>query len=69
NTVSMFPIGSLVRLSSNEVARVISVNKLRPVRPIVEVIEDSEGRKLKTPLRINLGEEPLLYITKPIVET
>ena len=69
NTVSMFPIGSLVQLSSNEVARVISVNKLRPVRPIVEVIKDSEGRPLKAPLRINLEEEPLLYITKPLAET
>ncbi|MCK4639751.1 MAG: HD domain-containing protein [Candidatus Marinimicrobia bacterium] len=69
NTVSMFPIGSLVQLSSNEIARVKSVNKLRPVRPIVEVIKDSEGRNLKAPLRINLEEEPLLYITKPISET
>ena len=69
NTVSMFPIGSLVQLSSNELARVISVNKLRPVRPIVDVIKDSEGRPLKAPLRINLEEEPLLYITKPIAET
>ncbi len=69
NTVSMFPIGSLVQLSSNEIARVKSVNKMRPVRPIVEVIKDSEGRNLKAPLRINLEEEPLLYITKPISET
>lgn len=69
NTVSMFPIGSLVQLSSNEIARVISVNKLRPVRPIVEVIKDSEGRPLKAPLRINLEEEPLLYITKPLSDT
>lgn len=69
NSVSMFPIGSLVRLSSDEVARVVSINKFRPVRPIVEVIEDTNGRKLKTPFRINLEEEPLLYIAKPIVET
>jgi HD-GYP domain-containing protein (c-di-GMP phosphodiesterase class II) len=69
NSVSMFPIGSLVRLSSDETARVISINKLRPVRPIVEVVEDANGRKLKAPMRINLEEEPLLYIAKPIVET
>ena len=69
NSVSMFPIGSLVRLSSDEIARVVSINKLRPVRPVVEVIEDASGRKLKTPMRINLEEEPLLYIAKPIVET
>jgi len=69
NSVSMFPVGSHVKLSSNEVARVITVNRLRPVRPVVEVIEDGAGRKLKTPLRINLEEEPLLYITKPLVDS
>jgi len=69
NSVSMFPVGSLVKLSSGEVARVITVNRLRPVRPIVEVIEDGDGRKLKAALRINLEEEPLLYITKPLADS
>ena len=68
NGVSMFPIGSLVKLSTEEIARVISVNSLRPVRPIVEVIADAEGNKLKTPLRLNLEEEPLIYILKPLAE-
>jgi len=68
NGVSMYPIGSLVKLSTDEIARVVSVNSLRPVRPVVEVLEDNEGRKLKTPLRINLETEPLIYITKPITE-
>lgn len=68
NSVSMFPVGSYVKLSSDEIARVITVNRLRPVRPVVEVIEDADGRKLKTPLRINLEEEPLLYITKPMTD-
>ena len=68
NSVSMFPVGSYVKLSSDEVARVLSMNRLRPVRPVVEVIEDSDGRKLKVPLRINLEEEPLLYITKPLAD-
>jgi len=68
NGVSMYPVGSLVKLSTDEVARVVSVNTLRPVRPVVEVLEDNEGRKLKSPLRINLETEPLIYITKPIIE-
>ncbi|HCK99163.1 MAG TPA: hypothetical protein DHW42_03545 [Candidatus Marinimicrobia bacterium] len=66
NSISMFPIGSYVELNSGEIARVISINKPRPVRPIVEIIEDANKKKLETPLRINLEEEPLLYISKPI---
>lgn len=68
NGVSMYPIGSLVKLSTKEVARVIAINSLRPVRPIVEILEDNEGRKPKVPIRINLEQEPLIYIVKPIEE-
>jgi len=69
NSVSMFPIGSMVKLSTEEVARVLSVNSLRPVRPIVEIITDADGNKLKAPIRVNLEEEPLIYIVKPLIES
>jgi len=69
NGVSMFPIGSMVKLSTEEVARVLSVNSLRPVRPIVEILMDAEGNKLNVPIRVNLEEEPLIYIVKPITES
>lgn len=68
NSVTMFPVGSLVKLSTDEIARVVSVNSLRPMRPVVEVLTDADGIKLKSPLRINLEEEPLIYIVKPIEE-
>jgi len=69
NGVSMFPIGSMVKLSTEEVARVLSVNSLRPVRPVVEILTDAEGNKLKAPIRVNLEEEPLIYIVKPLIES
>jgi len=69
NSVSMFPIGSMVKLSTDETARVLSVNSLRPVRPIVEILTDAEGNKLKSPIRVNLEEEPLIYIVKPLLES
>lgn len=68
NSVTMFPVGSLVKLSTDEVARVISVNSLRPMRPVVDVLIDADGIHLKSPVRINLEEEPLIYIVKPIEE-
>lgn len=68
NSVTMFPVGSLVKLSTEEIARVISVNSLRPMRPVVEVLTDASGVKLRAPIRLNLEEEPLIYIVKPIEE-
>jgi hypothetical protein len=65
----MFPVGSLVKLSTNEIARVLSVNSLRPVRPVVEILIDSDGNKLKNPIRLDLEAEPLIYIAKPLAES
>jgi len=69
NGVSMFPVGSMVKLSTDEIARVLSVNSLRPVRPVVEILIDADGNKIKNPIRLNLEEEPLIYIVKPLIET
>ncbi len=67
SVISMFPLGSLVELNTGEIARVVVTNRNRPVRPIVEISEDLEGRKLDPPNRVNLEKEPLIYITKPII--
>ena len=69
NSIPMFPIGSLVKLSTNEIARVLSVNSVRPVRPVVEILIDSDGNKLKNPIRLDLEAEPLIYIAKPLAES
>ena len=68
SVISMFPVGSLVQLSSGEIAKVISINQNRSVRPVVDVIQDSDGNAIEPPKRINLEQEPLIYITKPITE-
>ena len=68
SVVSMFPLGSLVESNTGEIGRVVAINKIRPVRPVVEISKDLEGRDLNPPIRINLEKEPLIYITKPITE-
>jgi hypothetical protein len=30
---------------------------------------DADGNKLKAPIRVNLEEEPLIYIVKPLIES
>jgi len=68
SVVSMFPVGSLVQLSTGEIARVVAINQSRSVRPVVDVVQDADGTNLEPPRRMNLEQEPLIYITKPITE-
>ena len=66
NEISMYPVGSHVLLNNGQIARVMSVNKNRPVRPLVQILTNSEGKKINKPYILNLEKEPLSYITKSV---
>jgi hypothetical protein len=68
NIVSIFPLGSLVKLNNNEIGRVIGTSHLHPTRPKVEILLDSRGRSLKPPRQLVLEEEPMVYIVNPAIE-
>ncbi len=44
NIVSIFPLGSMVKLNNNEIGRVTGTNHLHPTRPKVEILLDSRAR-------------------------
>lgn len=66
--VSIFPLGSLVKLNNGEIGRVIGTSRLHPTRPTLEILVDSRGRQLDDPRQINLEDEPMLYIVDPAIE-
>lgn len=66
--VSIFPLGSLVRINNNEIGRVIGTNRLHSARPVIEVMLDSHGGRVKPPRVTNLENEPMLYIVDPAIE-
>ncbi|RKY60953.1 MAG: hypothetical protein DRP95_03525 [Candidatus Latescibacterota bacterium] len=63
--LSVFPLESLVRLNTGEVARVVDVSKTHPTRPTVELLLDAQGEKIRERRRVNLAEEPIVYIADP----
>lgn len=64
--ISVFPPGTVVRLNTEEVGRVIAVNRNHPLRPQVEMFADAKGHRLAVPKVIDLSEAPFLYITGPV---
>lgn len=60
--LSTFPIGSWVRLNTEETARVIRTNPAFPLRPAVEIVADAKGARFDQPRRVDLSANTLLYI-------
>jgi putative nucleotidyltransferase with HDIG domain len=53
NLMGLFPIGTLVRLNTDELAVVTQTHADDPFRPQVKLITDAKGEKLETPLLTN----------------
>ena len=66
--VSIFPLGSLVKLNNGEIGRVVGTSRLHPTRPTVDILVDPRGRRLPQARLLDLQEEPMLYIVDPAIE-
>ncbi len=60
--LGVYPVTSLVELSSHKIASVIRQNMGHPLSPMVMVKFDDQGNKLDEPFIFNLAESPLLHI-------
>ena len=56
--IGMFPVGTLVELTSGAVAAVVSHNKVRRLKPRVLVLTTADKEKLETPFELNLLLDP-----------
>lgn len=66
-SMAIFPIGSIVKLNSGEIARVIRITYGAPFRPEIQIFFDRNRVKLDQPIRINLSEKE--YVQTYIQET
>ncbi len=64
--LSAFPVGSLVRLNSGEVGRVLEMNRLAPLRPKVLLLSGIGGRRYAQEKIVDLSRESLLTIQAPV---
>jgi len=66
--MSLFPVGSVVRLSSGVMAVVISVNPRAPLRPQVKVCQWLDGQYTADGPYLDLNGDPGLTITESITD-
>jgi hypothetical protein len=62
---SLYPAGSLVTLNDGSIGLVLKNNTGSVIRPMIKIISDSSGRRLKDRVEINLLEYKDLYIKGP----
>lgn len=62
NNLAVYPLGSLVRLSTGEVGVVVNVRKNLGPRPIVKVFFNRVNRPVISPREIDLGQERTVFI-------
>jgi HD-GYP domain-containing protein (c-di-GMP phosphodiesterase class II) len=63
--ISMFPAGTFIRISSGEIGDVVKVNERMPMRPIVKISLDREGRLINERL-LDLSKQLLIHVDKCI---
>lgn len=63
-SIAAYPAGTLVKLSSNEIAVVVETPRGFSLYPKVKVIYDAAGKKLAKPVDINMSEQNVLTIVK-----
>ncbi|MCX5833105.1 MAG: HD domain-containing protein [Deltaproteobacteria bacterium] len=67
--VSLYPMGSYVKLNNKSIAKVIDTNDQQPLRPVVNVLFDGQGNKMKVDQIVNLEENSLLWVVGNVSET
>ncbi len=65
---SIFPLYSYVKLNSNAICRVIETNPELPMRPKLQIITDSQGKRMYSDHILNLPDNPILYIVDSFAE-
>ena len=68
NKLSTFPIGSMVRLNSGTVGKVIDTDEAYPLRPSIQIVTNPQGISVQDKRIIHLREHPVLYITDVVYQ-
>ena len=66
--MSLYPVGSVLRLNTGEVGVAVSANQNAPMRPVIKVMRDARGMMLAAPVYLDLRQEPKRHIVESILD-
>lgn len=69
DSIAIYPLGTIVVLSNNEVGIVVDINSAQKARPIVRILLDSSSRVTAVQNEIDLTKETGLFIREVLDET
>ncbi|MBU2567519.1 MAG: HD domain-containing protein [Elusimicrobia bacterium] len=67
--LSLYPVGSYVKLNTDEIGRVVASNQGLPTRPKVKVLLSSDLKRAEQEKVIDLSRNTMTYIVDPVDET
>lgn len=66
-SIGIYPIGSYVALNDASICKVISINKDKPLKPIVEVIIKKDGTESRSHTVIDISDNNRFFIVKNVL--
>jgi HD-GYP domain-containing protein (c-di-GMP phosphodiesterase class II) len=66
--MSLYPIGSYVKLNNGAIGRVINTNRSQPVKPLIRLIFDGLGNKVETDEFIDMTTNSVLNVVDAVAE-
>ncbi|MBW1973882.1 MAG: HD-GYP domain-containing protein [Deltaproteobacteria bacterium] len=66
--LSVFPVGSYVKLNNNSIGQVVETTEREPLRPKIKILFDSQGSHVEKEEYIDLKDSHLLYVVDSVYE-
>jgi HD-GYP domain-containing protein (c-di-GMP phosphodiesterase class II) len=60
--IGIYPVGTWISMSSGESGRVLKTNPATPLRPVIEVLTNTEGEPLEEPRIVDISQHPTAFI-------
>jgi len=60
--IKIYPVGSLVKLNTNEIGMVVDISKINPSKPVVRILLDEKGKKVMDYLEVDTNRNPDIEI-------
>ncbi|NQT94842.1 MAG: hypothetical protein HQ572_00175, partial [Candidatus Omnitrophica bacterium] len=66
DNIGIYPVGTWVRLDTDEIALVIDTNSGSPLSPKVNILYDNRKERLQEPRTVDLSRQSNIHITGPL---